>query len=73
MTASIHHTATLAHRRPRRPSMFASLRQMIAVAHQRRRLLALDDHLLEDIGVTRAQALEEGRLITWGAPDHWRK
>ena len=72
MTASIHHTATQSHCQPRRPSLMASLRQIVAAAHQRRRLRALDDHLLEDIGVTRAQALEESRQITWNAPHYWR-
>ncbi|WP_457942835.1 DUF1127 domain-containing protein [Vreelandella alkaliphila] len=37
--------------------------------HQRRRsrrqLLTLDDRLLEDIGITRTQALEEGRKPFW--------
>lgn len=31
----------------------------------RRQLLALDDRLLNDIGVTRAQAQKEGRKAFW--------
>lgn len=31
----------------------------------RRRLLSLEDRLLEDIGLTRAQALEEGSKPFW--------
>lgn len=73
MTASIHHTTTHSDCQPRRPSLLASLGQIIAVAHQRRRLARLDDHLLNDIGVTRAQAIEESRQNTWTAPDYWRK
>ncbi|WP_410347777.1 DUF1127 domain-containing protein [Yoonia sp.] len=73
MTASIHHTDAHSHCQPRRPSFLAGLGQVIAVAHQRRRLLALDDHLLNDIGVTRAQAHEESRQSAWNAPGYWRK
>lgn len=49
-----------------------NIRRMIALAHQRRQLRALDDHLLEDIGISRAQALEEGRQTIWNAPSHWQ-
>ena len=38
---------------------------------QRRRLAALDDHLLQDIGITRQQALQEARQPVWNAPAHW--
>lgn len=34
-------------------------------ARQRRALLALDDRLLKDIGVSRADALHEGRKPFW--------
>ncbi len=71
MTASIHRTAAHATCQPQRLSLLASIHQIIAAAHQRRRLRALDDHLLEDIGVTRAQALEESRQIMWNAPKYW--
>ncbi|BAU72030.1 DUF1127 domain-containing protein [Metapseudomonas furukawaii] len=33
--------------------------------HTRRALLALDDRALKDIGLSRAQALEEGRKPFW--------
>lgn len=32
---------------------------------QRRALLALDDHLLQDIGLSRADAVREGRKPFW--------
>lgn len=41
-----------------------------AVARQRRRLLALDDDLLKDIGLSRADAEKEGRRGFWDLPDH---
>jgi len=37
----------------------------------RRRLAELDDHLLRDIGVSRAEALTEANRKGWDAPDHW--
>ena len=73
MTASIHHTAAHANCARKPQSLFGHLSQMIAKTRQRRQLLALDDHLLKDIGVTRAQALKEGRQTLWNAPSHWRK
>jgi hypothetical protein len=33
--------------------------------HQRQQLLGLDDHLLADIGITRAQAIDEARKSFW--------
>lgn len=33
--------------------------------HSRRQLLALDDRLLKDIGISRTQALREGRKAFW--------
>lgn len=37
----------------------------------RRRLAELDDHMLRDIGVNRAEALAEANRKGWDAPDHW--
>jgi uncharacterized protein YjiS (DUF1127 family) len=52
----------------RRPS----LRSLIALSRQRRRLAQLDARALDDIGLTRAEALDEARRPPWDAPDHWR-
>jgi len=38
------------------------------LAQQRRRLLALDDRMLKDIGITRAEAMREGTRPFWDAP-----
>ena len=38
------------------------------LAQQRRRLLALDDRMLKDIGMTRAEAMREGTRPFWDAP-----
>ena len=37
------------------------------LAQQRRRLLALDDRMLKDIGITRSEALAEGTRPFWDA------
>jgi uncharacterized protein YjiS (DUF1127 family) len=37
------------------------------LAQQRRRLLALDEHMLKDIGITRADASREGSRLFWDA------
>lgn len=83
MFASLH-TSTLAlagvERRRGGPGIFSRLRHALAVSAQRRRLLELDDALLADIGLTRAQALAEAsrplfsqgyNAVAWNAPYHW--
>jgi uncharacterized protein YjiS (DUF1127 family) len=37
------------------------------LAQQRRRLVALDEHMLKDIGITRADASREGSRLFWDA------
>jgi len=44
-----------------------SLLQWHELAQQRRRLLALDDRMLKDIGLTRAEACREGARPFWDA------
>lgn len=39
---------------------------------QRGALAALDDRMLADIGLSRAQALAECDRPAWDAPGHWR-
>lgn len=41
------------------------LRQGYAVHRQRRALLSLDDAMLKDIGISRVDALREGRKPFW--------
>jgi len=48
-------------------SWFKQLRLMMARSRQRRQLLSLSDHQLEDIGLTQAQVLEEARKPFWVA------
>lgn len=48
------------------------LADLLALGAQRRALVRLDDRLLADIGLTRAQALAEADRPFWDAPRHWR-
>jgi len=43
-----------------------------ALHRQRSHLRRLDDHLLSDIGLSRADALAEASRPAWDAPGHWQ-
>lgn len=58
--------------RPSR-SVFGRLRMAFALSKQRRELANLDDALLEDIGVTREQAVKESERPVWDAPRNWMR
>ncbi|MCX7300511.1 MAG: DUF1127 domain-containing protein [Rhodobacterales bacterium] len=49
----------------------ARLIQAIGVRQQRRKLAEMDDAQLRDIGVTRAEALEEAERPIWDVPATW--
>ncbi|MEA2117688.1 DUF1127 domain-containing protein [Halovibrio sp. HP20-50] len=50
------------------------LQQYRHYRRSRRHLLALDDRLLDDIGIERTQALKEGRKAFWKhGPKHGKK
>jgi len=69
---SAHHSHCAAPMaRHSRPSVLARLKSAISLHHQRARLAQLDDAALSDIGLTRAQALQEARRPFWDAPSHW--
>ena len=57
---------------PRRASLFAGIVRAFSVQRQRRRLLELDDTLLQDIGLTRPDVEAEARRRVWDAPQHWQ-
>lgn len=58
------------------PSGLGRLRSRLlaasGLARSRHSLRLLDDHLLCDIGLTRAEALAEADRASWDAPAHWR-
>lgn len=45
--------------------LFQWLRDSYAIYRQRRALLTLDNAMLKDIGISRADALQEGRKPFW--------
>ncbi|MBP9182993.1 MAG: DUF1127 domain-containing protein [Fuscovulum sp.] len=61
------------HTRPRRHrrGLLGQLAQALSLGRQRAHLARLDDHLLRDIGVSRAEAEAEAAR-GWDAPAHWR-
>ena len=73
MSISVSRSAIHADCKSKPVSIWAKIGTMIAIHRQRRDLLALDEHMLRDIGVSRSEALEEGRQAMWNVPHHWRK
>lgn len=65
MEHTIFHTI-----RPRRTGLFA---QIIAKMRQRQELARLDDHMLDDIGLTPDDVRRELARSTWHAPEHWSR
>ncbi len=51
--------------------LVARLMQAMGVWQQRRKLAEMDDAQLRDIGVTRAEALEEAERPLWDVPANW--
>ena len=51
--------------RPRLPAMLARLGEMWRTAESRRHLARLDDRMLKDIGLSRADALAEAARPPW--------
>ncbi|MCV2874492.1 DUF1127 domain-containing protein [Defluviimonas sp. WL0050] len=56
-----------------RPGLISKLRAMVSLRRQRRDLHALSDHLLDDIGVTAADARREAERPVWDVPTHWKR
>ncbi len=56
---------------PRRASLVARLAALHGLWCQRKSLAELDPHMLNDIGVTEAEALKEARRPVWDAPANW--
>ncbi len=56
----------------RHPGLIARLRAALALRRHRRHLRDLPDHLLCDIGLSRAAAEREAGRPVWDVPDNWR-
>jgi uncharacterized protein YjiS (DUF1127 family) len=64
-------SARLPARIVRPAALLARLRLALAARAQRRALARADDRLLDDIGVSRDQALAEARRPAWDVPPTW--
>ena len=53
-------------------SLLSRLADALAHQRQRNRLAQLEEHMLNDIGVSRREALREANRPIWDAPDNWR-
>ncbi|WP_108815284.1 DUF1127 domain-containing protein [Loktanella sp. Alg231-35] len=73
MSISVQTQAAHVACQPKPRSIWARLGQVFAVRRQRQHLQMLDEHLLNDIGVTRSEALQEGEKMPWDAPAHWHQ
>jgi uncharacterized protein YjiS (DUF1127 family) len=54
-------------------SLLARFGAILALRRQRARLADLDDHMLRDIGLSRAEAATEAARPFWDVPPHWRR
>ena len=67
------HIAISARRHVQRKALGIRILNLLSLARQRRALSRLDDHSLEDIGLTRTEARNEAGRSIWDAPDNWNK
>jgi len=72
MTSTCTNVAPLAPADKSSHSLRRKLVRTFSVISQRRALASLEPQLLDDIGVSRAQATREARRPFWDAPQHWR-
>ncbi|MGX9357281.1 DUF1127 domain-containing protein [Roseobacteraceae bacterium S113] len=66
------YTAPAAIAPAQRPGFLAIIKRLIQVSRQRKHLARLDASHLEDVGLTRAQVLEECNRPAWDAPAIWK-
>lgn len=57
----------------RRAGLATRLMAALSLGRQRRALEQLDDSLLDDIGLTRADAALEAARAAWDVPANWRR
>lgn len=53
--------------------LWSALRAAMALGRQRIALDQLDEHLLDDIGVSRDDARHEAQRPVWDVPENWRQ
>lgn len=67
MTNSAHRAC-----RPARFGLLSFVTDRISLLRQRQTLKSLDAQALDDIGLTRDEALTEANRSIWDAPDSWK-
>ena len=72
MSLSINHSASRAVRSGMNLNILRSMGNMLAITRQRKALADLPEHLLNDIGVTAQEAVEEAGRPAWDVPAYWR-
>jgi uncharacterized protein YjiS (DUF1127 family) len=72
VTLHISDTAFARPAAPSRPTILAALGRRVALWRSRRALAKLPAHLLEDVGLTEAEAAREARRRVWDVPANWR-
>ena len=73
MTISIRTKGIHADCQPKPRSIWARFGQYFALRRQRQQIVNLEDHLLDDIGITRAEAYKESRKSAWDVPNYWHR
>jgi uncharacterized protein YjiS (DUF1127 family) len=66
-------THSTACRPMRRLSLLTLVERLAGLWRSRTALAELDDHLLEDIGLTPREAAREARKALWDVPSHWTR
>ncbi len=51
--------------------LFAHIARGTAIRRSRRKLIELEDYLLDDVGITRQQARREAGRPLWDVESHW--
>jgi len=73
MSSQVHSRQAIHRDSPPAGRLWRRVGQALGVWRQRRSLAQLDDHLLTDLGLTRAEAEREARRAIWDAPLFWRR
>jgi len=71
-TFSTNITSTSSATLPSFGALIKLVTKMIALRRQRRQLAELDIYQLNDMGITREEAIAESRRFGWDVPMHWR-
>ncbi len=71
MTTLTHNCTTLSATRPR--GFWTRLASVGTLYRHRRALAEMPSYMLDDIGISRAEAMAEAAKPLWDVPQHWLK